>query len=365
MIIDMGYWNKVIRRIIELIVAIAIFCIAVKLSIFYLPFLIAVVIAMLIEPIIKWVSKKTKIERKKSAIFVLILVFAIIIGALALGITTLISEASNLLLKLNDYIDLIYGRIEELTKYFKLNSFDGKGELNTIFQNSAKDILSTVSSILTKFLQSLLDMITSLPEIGIYTAVTIIATYFICTDRLYMLDQLEHHLPREWVKKIGIHVREIASCLGSYLKAEFILIGIDFIIILAGLLLFNFLDYNIKYPLLVALGIGFIDALPLVGSGTAMIPWAIISALNGNLKLALSILILYGIIIIVRQFIEPKVVSSQIGIHPVFTLIAMYTGYKFIGILGMLIGPIILIILKSIFGNLIDKGILKAIFDRR
>jgi predicted PurR-regulated permease PerM len=93
-----------------------------------------------------------------------------------------------------------------------------------------------------------------------------------------------------------------------------------------------------------------------------MIPWAVISALNGDIKLSIALIILYAIILVVRQLIEPKVVSSQIGIHPIFTLIAMYTGYKFIGIIGMLVGPIILIILKSIFSKFIDKGIIKVIF---
>lgn len=361
----MGYWNKVIRRIIELGFAVLLFYIALKLSIFYIPFIIALAIAMTIEPIIKLVSKKTNLERKKSAIIVLIIAFMLILAILAFSITTLISEASNLLLKINDYIDVVYLKIEDFTGRFNINSLENREELNAIFQKSTKDIINSLSGILTNFLQSLLNVITSLPEIGIYVTITIIATYFLCTDRLYMLDQLEHHLPSEWVKKIGIHVREITSKLGSYLKAEFILIGIDFLIVLIGLFIFNFFNFNIKYPLLVALGIGFVDALPLVGSGTAMVPWAIISALNGNLKLAISILVLYAIIIVVRQFIEPKVVSSQIGIHPVFTLIAMYTGYKFIGVLGMLIGPIILIIIKSLFGGLIDKGIAKVIFDRR
>lgn len=365
MIIDMGYWNKVIRRVLGLAVTIFVICLAIKLSVFYTPFLIAIAIAMLIEPLIKWTSKKTKLERKKSAIIVLVLVFAIIIGILALGVTTLISEASNLLTGLNGYIDIAYEKIQQFTQYIKFDGFESKQELNMIIQNSTRNILDTVSSIITKFLQSTLNAVTSLPEIGIYTVITIIATYFMCTDRLYMLDQLEHHLPKNWVRKIGIHVREIASYLGNYLKAEFILIGIDFAIILVGLFVMNFIGFNIKYPLLVALGIGFVDALPLVGSGTAMVPWAIVSALNGDIRLAISILVLFGIIIIVRQLLEPKIVSSQIGIHPIFTLIAMYTGYKFIGVLGMLVGPIILIILKSIFGSLIDKGILKTIFDRR
>ena len=365
MIIDMGYWNKVIRRVIGLALTIVGICLAIKLSVFYTPFLIAIAIAMLIEPLIKWTSKKIKLERKKSAIIVLVLVFAIIIGILAFGITSLISEASNLLSGLNGYVDIAYAKVQEITQYIKFDGFENKAELNTIIQNSTRNLLDTVSTIITKFLQAILNAVTSLPEIGIYTAVTVIATYFMCTDRLYMLDQLEHHLPKNWVRKIGIHFREIASYLGNYLKAEFILIGIDFVITLVGLFAMNFIGFNIKYPLLVALGIGFVDALPLVGSGTAMVPWAVVSALNGDLRLAISILVLFAIIIIVRQLLEPKIVSSQIGIHPIFTLISMYTGYKFIGVLGMLIGPIILIILKSIFGRLIDKGILKTIFDRR
>ena len=365
MIVDIGYWNKVIRRIIELVFIILLFCLAIKLSIFFVPFLIAFIIATMIEPVVRWLSKKTTLERKKSAIIVLFIVFSIIIGILILGTTTLISESSNLLSKTNDYINLAYSKFQNLSKDLRINIFRDNEEVNSIIQNSSKDILNTISNIITKFLQSLLSLATSLPEIGVYTAITIIATYFICTDRFYILDQLEHHMPSEWVRKLGVHLREIISSLGNYLKAEAILIGIDFAIILTGLIIMNIFNFQIKYPLLVALGIGFVDALPLIGSGTVIIPWAVISALNGNLNLAIGLVILLAIIMIVRQFLEPKVVSSKIGIHPIFTLIAMYTGFKFIGLVGMLIGPIILIILKSIFSKMLDKGVLKAIFDRR
>ena len=90
---------------------------------------------------------------------------------------------------------------------------------------------------------------------------------------------------------------------------------------------------NVKYPLLIALAIGFVDALPILGSGSVMVPWAIISALNGDLRLGVSILILWIIMSLVRQFLEPKIVSGNIGIHPIFTVAAMYTGFKFIGVL--------------------------------
>ena len=96
-----------------------------------------------------------------------------------------------------------------------------------------------------------------------------------------------------------------------------------------------------------------------------MIPWAIISALNGDLNLGIAIIVLLIIMSVVRQVLEPKLVSKNIGVHPIFTLIAMYTGFKIIGIIGLLVGPIVLIIIKNIFANLIDRGVFKTIFDKR
>ena len=96
-----------------------------------------------------------------------------------------------------------------------------------------------------------------------------------------------------------------------------------------------------------------------------MIPWAILCAINGDLNLGIAIIILLVIMSVIRQLLEPKLVSKNIGIHPIFTLIAMYTGFKVIGVMGRLIGPIVLIIFKNIFANLIDKGVFKTIFDRK
>ena len=101
------------------------------------------------------------------------------------------------------------------------------------------------------------------------------------------------------------------------------------------------------------------------GSGTVMIPWAIICAINGDLNLGLSILLLLILMSVVRQILEPKLVSKHIGVHPIFTLIAMYTGFKFLGIMGLIFGPIILIILKNIFATFIDKGVVKTILIQK
>ena len=122
----------------------------------------------------------------------------------------------------------------------------------------------------------------------------------------------------------------------------------------------KFVGMNVKYPLLIALAIAFVDALPILGAGTVMIPWAIISALNGDFRLGISIIIVWILMSVVRQILEPKIVSGKIGIHPIFTLIAMYTGFRVIGVFGMLVGPVVLIILKSIFANRLEQGITKS-----
>ena len=172
-------------------------------------------------------------------------------------------------------------------------------------------------------------------------------------------------MPKVWVKRLSTHLKDLIQTLGGYLKAEVTLILVSFIISLVGLYILSFLKFNIQYPLLMALFIGFVDALPILGSGTVMIPWAIISALNGDLSLGIAILTLFIIMSVVRQFLEPKLVSKNIGVHPIFTLIAMYTGFKITGVIGLLLGPIALIIIKNIFANLIDRGVFKTIFDKK
>lgn len=364
MIIDMGYWTKVLRRIIILIFSVIGIYLAFKLSVFYMPFLIAFIISLLMEPAIKFLMKKLNFKRRTSSIIIFIIVIALVTGTLVWGITTIISEATKLLQGFNDYFDKAYIQVQEIISNIKLSKIQLSEQVSTIVQNSTNDLINNISAWAKNTLNALLNIVTEIPTIAIYVVITLLSLYFICTDKIYMIDQFEHHLPKEWVKKIWIHLKDITKTLGCYLKAQAILIIVSFVISIIGLYIYKIIGLNVEYPLLMALGIGFVDALPILGSGTVMVPWAIISAVNGDLHLGLAILILWGIMSAVRQIIEPRIVSHQIGIHPIFTLIAMYTGFKFIGIMGMIIGPIILIILKNIFSTLIDKGVLKAIFDR-
>lgn len=362
LVVNLGYWTRVLKKIFITFLTIIGLYFLFKLSIFYFPFLIAFIVSILIEPLIRLVKKHTNLTRKTSAIIVLVIVSVIIVGGLIFGAITLIEEASKLLQGLNEHYDTIYNLVQNILKSFSLEFIPE--EVQSIIDNSTTTILSNISNWIQTTMTNLLNSLGSIPTIATYIGVTLLSIYFICTDKFYILDQVEHHLPRTWVRRIGKHVRELIAVLGGYLKAEVILIFIAFVQVVIGLYLMKFMGFNIEYPLLIAILIGFVDALPILGSGTVMIPWAIITAVTGDLKLGIAILVLWLIIAVVRQLIEPKIVSKQIGIHPIFTIIAMYTGLRFMGVIGLLVGPVILIILKNIFATLLDKGVFKSIFDK-
>lgn len=363
MVLDMNYWIKVLKRVAVLAISVVLVFLSFKLAIFYMPFLVAFIISLIIEPVIRGIMKHTKLSRKASSIIVFIISLGIIIGLLVWGIATLISEASGLLHNFNEYVDKGYNLVQQVMNdvdYEKLHLSDDV--INTI-QSSAYEFLNTAAGWLKTGVTKFMGVITSIPAIAIYTIITILALYFICTEKIYIIDQLEHHLPKKWTVSIGAHLKDLTKTLGGYLKAQVTLILISFVICLIGLSIFSLVGMNVAFPLMAALGIAFVDALPILGSGTAMIPWAIISAVQGDIKLAICIIVLYLIMTGTRQFIEPKIVSGKIGIHPIFTLLAMYTGFKFIGVLGMLVGPIVLIILKNIYATVIENGIFKTIMD--
>ena len=362
MVIDVGYWTKVCKRILILLATLAVLYLSFKLAIFYIPFLIAFIIAVMVEPLIKLIVKKTHITRKKVAAFAITIIFAIIIGIICWGAFILITESANLLQKLNVYIDFGTEKVNEYIDKIRTREIKVPEQVISIMENSSDKIINTITNFIYDVLTKVTHIIALVPEFAIYTFITILATYFICTDRMYIIDQMEHHLPSLWAKKIGIHLRNIIKSLGDYLKAEVILIIISFFIVLIGLYILKFTGNNIQYPLLAALGIGIVDALPILGSGMVMIPWAIIVGINGNLSLGIYIMIVYIVATVVRQLIEPKIVSHNIGIHPIFTLIAMYTGFKLSGVLGLFIGPIIFIILKNIFSVSLENGLIRSLF---
>ena len=308
---ELRYWTSVAKRIIFLIIIVFATIISFKVAVFYMPFLIAFVISLFMEPVIKKLMEKFKLSRRLSSIIVFIITFGIIIGILIWGITTLISESTNLLSGFNNYYNKAYEQIQNILETFDFSKLKISDEILNIISNTSFSMLEKISKYIQDFFTNIISIITAIPSIAIYFVVTILALYFMCTDRIYMLDELEYHLPEKWMKELTKHIRQLIKVLGGYLKAQLTLILISFIICLIGLYILYFMGLDIGFPLIIAIGIAFVDALPIVGSGTVMVPWGIISGLNGDFRLGMSIIGLWIIMSVVRQFLEPKIVSRE------------------------------------------------------
>ena len=152
------------------------------------------------------------------------------------------------------------------------------------------------------------------------------------------------------------------TVLGSYIKAQIILMTICFFELLISFNILFFLKFNVSYPLLVSIVICLIDALPILGAGAVLLPWAGISFILGDIKLGIALILIYLLVLSVRQMLEPKLISQNIGVHPLVTLISMYSGFKFFGVMGFLIGPVVMIILKNVFSKELEIGFFREIF---
>lgn len=264
MIFNVSYWTRVFKRILYVVFILLGLYIGLKLSIFYMPFLVAFIISLIIEPAIKFIMKKTNLTRRTSSIIIFIIVSVIILGTLTWLIITLFSESSSLLQGLNNYFDKAYIQFQSLISTFDYNKIHLSGEVLSVIENSTEDLLTTASNWLRGALTGLINFVTSLPSIAICIGITVVALYFICVDKIYILDQIEYHLPKVWVKKIRVHLKDLIDSLGGYLKAEATLILVSFIVSLIGLYILEFSGFNVQYPLLMALFIGFVDALPIL-----------------------------------------------------------------------------------------------------
>ena len=196
------YWTSVVKRILLVFLAIILTIIAFKLAIFYMPFLIAFIISLIIEPLIKKLMKNFKITRRLSSIIVFVITFGIIIGILGWGIATIVSESSNLLSDFNNYYDNIYFQVQKILDKFNSVKLRFSKEIIDIIEKNSFNILDNISTYFQNFLMGIVNGIKLIPCMMIYVGVTILALYFICTDKIYMLDELEHHLPEKWMKEL-------------------------------------------------------------------------------------------------------------------------------------------------------------------
>ncbi len=349
--------------LIYIIVTLFVVFLLFKLGIFLFPFVLAFIFSMITQPIARFINKKLHISEKISTIISILAFFLILFGIISIVSIKFIQEIYNLSKNLsgyssqfndvwNKYLDQGFIYMNYLPKEFivQLQSYTG-------------EIVNFATRNLSSFVNQIIKFITSIPTLIIYTSITILSTVLISLDKKSIVKFLEHQFPSSWLEKLYNIKRDVLSVFGSYIRAQLILITICFFELLAALNLFLFLGLNVKYPLIFSIVISIIDALPVLGAGAILIPWSLISFATGDIKLGFAIFLLYILILTVRQLLEPRLISQNIGVHPLVTLIAMYSGFKIFGIIGFLIGPIVMIILKNVFSHELENGFFREIFE--
>lgn len=360
---DTSYYTKIIAKVVILALILVGIFLTYKLAIFYIPFIIAMIIAACVEPIIKFFMKYTKMKRKLASIISLILVVLVIGGLLTLGISKIINEATSLLSNLNQYFDIVYEWGLEIVQDFQEGNIQIPEQVTKGLESSVTGIIDVLKNGVINLLTGIINIISSVPNIVTYGFITILAIIFICFDKEYIPNTIKSQVPTKWFEKIKQIINEMCSVSIKYIKAEAKLSFICFVWVLIALNIINLIGIKVQYLFIMTVLIGIIDILPLFGAGAIMLPWAGYTLLTGNIPLAISILVIWIIWAVIKQLLEPKMVSKEMGMHPIFTLIGMYTGFKLLGVLGLILGPIILLIIKNIFSELINKGVLKSFFE--
>lgn len=357
------YYKKIGMKVLVLLFIIIAFYLLYKLAMFYLPFIIAIIVSMCIEPIVRFLNKKLKMKRKLACTIALLLVISILGTLITLGITKLVSECTNLIENSNEYFKNIY----DDTMHFISEAQEGKTfipvEIVDLIKQSTGGIIDGAKQVAINTGKSILTTITSIPTMITYVIITILAIIFTCYDRQFVLDKIKSQVPIKWIKKVKEIYNEMCSVTWNYIKAEAKLSLICFVWVFIALTIADLTPLDVKYPVLMAILIGFVDLLPLFGAGAVMLPWAIYLTITGNIPLAIVVISIWGVWAVLKQFIEPKMVSKQIGIHPIFTLVGMYTGFRIFGVIGLMLGPIIILICLNVFKELFKKGVLKSFFE--
>ena len=335
---------------------------AFKLGIFLFPFTIALFFSILTRPFTRFLQKRLKLSKKLSTIISIVTFLLIFFGIIGWGSLKLISEIYKLSQNLNSYSEIT----QKLWTDSMAKVYTYLGNFPSGFTKQVNDtinsFISSGSSKLGGFIKGLISFITSIPTVILYICITILATFFISLDRDEIVSFLEQQLPKSWLDKVFNIKTDMFTVLGSYIKAQIILMTICFFEILVCLNLLSFLGLNVPYPLLMSIIICIIDALPILGAGTILIPWAVISFALSDIKLGIALIIIYLFVLSVRQMLEPKLVSQTLGVHPLITLISMYSGFKIFGVIGFLIGPVVMIILKNVFSRELEVGFFRDIF---
>lgn len=339
-------WKRIAVITFYIVLGIVGFCLAGRvLARFLLPFVIAWLTAALLHPLIVRLSRHTVLPRRVLSILCMAAVL-VLIGFLAVTVCGRLFYESKRLLEIlgrdaPGYIDGFFGFFSDLGDRFPL--------ISSLTQNETREslVISAVESAISAASAHLPDwiaaLIAKLPDLLLFAVMTVIAAFYISADFDRINAFLCAQLPSRAVIGLRRFRRRMVVTGFRYLRAYAIMMAITFAELLAG-----FWMLRIEYAFTIALFTAVIDILPVLGIGTVLIPWGLTLLLTGDLYTGVGLLAIFAVVTLIRHFIEPKILGVSLGLYPLATLIALYTGYRFGGIAGMLLFPILLIVLKDL-----------------
>lgn len=338
---------------------------------FFMPFVIGWLLALIANPLVRFMEKKLKLLRKHSSVLLVILALGLVIGVIYLLVSTLIMGLSGIIEDLPEIYDSVrleleqaFGNVEHLFMKLPQETRDMIYE----FQESLGEYISTlVQKMAYPTVTVAGNMAKRIPGALVSSIVTVLSSYFFIVERNQILDFFRKVTPESMKRYYGLFRQDLKHLIGGYFLAQF-----RIMFVVAGILLAGFLVLGIKYSYILAILIAVLDFLPLFGTGTALIPWALIKLLSGEYAFAAGMVLLYILTQVVRQIIQPKIVGDSMGLPPLWTLFFLYMGFKISGISGMIlavpIGMVILNLYKyGAFDSLIEnvKLLIKEIQELR
>jgi len=317
-----------------------------KILVFFLPFLIGYVIALIASPLVKFFEEKMKIRRKAGTVFVIIAVLALVVLAVYVAGAKLVEQVIGLITALPDMwnsMEADFKRIgANMEIFLDRLPMDTKGTINGIVAQMDSLMAEVLSSISTPTISAVGSFAKQLPNMIIAVIMSLLSAYFFVSEKDYMSHSARKYLPESIMNRWDLLKRSLKRAVGGYFKAQLKIEIFVYMELLIGLSILG-----IDYAIPIALGIAALDFLPFFGTGAVMMPWAVIKFLSADYKMTIGLLIIWGGGQLLRQIIQPKIVGDSIGMPPIPTLFLLYIGYKGGGVIGMILAVPVGIILQN------------------
>lgn len=341
------YIKILINFLFMIAVVLFLFLLLPRLLGFFMPVVVGWVVSLMANPLVHFLEKKVRLLRKHSTVIIIVVVILAITGVMALVSMLIFKEAKELVTDLT-LLDSTSKKFSELSDYIRKSS----EVLPENLQNAINNLMSGFKTSVKNFGKDLnivsMDSVElfakNIAEGFLYVIVTILSAYFFTVYRDELAAGLKKHLPASAVNYWHLIYDNFKSAFGGYFKAQF-----KIMLVLTVIMFVGFEILSVRYSFLLALGIAFLDFLPVFGTGCVLWPWAVIDMITGNYFRAIGLVVIYLICQIVKQLLQPKMVGDSIGLHPLATLIFLFVGYKLYGVLGMIIGIPVGMVLVNLY----------------